>query len=425
MCSSPVLILGHLSARTRAMTPLPPNPTPEILGEFFQQVCLEQQAGHLVVARNGYRQLLQYLPESAIVHYNLGLVYYDLRKFAAALGEFTSAQIIDEEDGDTLFNLALCYAAMGEYAEAAASYRRILIQDPGNTDCLYNLGGCYRRLGEDEGAITCYRRVLEIDGDYLSAISNLAYLCHRSGYFDEAEPLYRQLLDARPKDESARFMLDSLTGERCECAPDTYVRDVFDSYAEGFEQSLVDELGYDNPLQLLRWVGQLLGSDARFTRAIDLGCGTGLSGMAFKQVVSSLEGVDLSGQMLARADSKDIYARLYHSSITRFLGETDTRYELFIATDVFIYVGALEKLFQEAHGVATPDACFCFSTEQLDSDEGYRLQTSGRFAYSQNYIRTTAAATGWVVLGSRECKLRRERAGWLTGRLWLMRRAES
>ncbi len=54
-------------------------------------------------------------------------------------------------------------------------------------------------------------------------------------------------------------------------------------------------------------------------RGLDLGCGTGLSGAAFRGMVDVLTGIDLSTKMIARAKAKGIYDDLVHVDISSFL----------------------------------------------------------------------------------------------------------
>jgi predicted TPR repeat methyltransferase len=58
----------------------------------------------------------------------------------------------------------------------------------------------------------------------------------------------------------------------------------------------------------------------------------------------------------------------------------------------------------------------------LDAGD-YRLQQSGRFAYSRAYIHKIAAATGWTVLALEKTKLRKERNSWIAGDLWILQLA--
>ena len=288
----------------------PANHTVEELNKLFIEACDAQTEACFTVAMEKYRLLLDYFPEAAILHYNLGLVYFSLENYPAALGEFSLALADQPEDTDALFNSALCYKKTGDYPAAIRAYRKFLEILPDSTDCWYNLAGCYRENHADELAISCYQRVLELDSEYPAALNNLAYLYHRRGDFFQAETCYRKLLTLRPEDDSAHYMLASLLGTPVDHAPESYVRNFFDAYAEGFEKSLVDELGYDNPRQLYACFKGCLGDKKVkevYDHGLDLGCGTGLSGTAFKEIVTVLDGVDLSAKMLVQAAEKQCY----------------------------------------------------------------------------------------------------------------------
>jgi predicted TPR repeat methyltransferase len=387
---------------------------------LFTAVCHAQTEGRFVEARDGYLLLLQYAPDAVPLHYNIGLVYYALGVFDQALQEFSQALIMDPEDADILFNLALCQKKTGDCPAAIISYLRTLEIIPDSTDCLYNLAGCYRDSHEYERAVAGYLRVLEVDAGYLPAINNLAYLCHRSGDTDQARVWYRRVLALRPEDDAARYMLASLVGTPCAHAPESYVRSFFDAYAEGFEFSLVTELGYDNPRKLYECLERCPERKAIYEHGLDLGCGTGLSGAAFIATVLVLDGVDLSINMLAQAARKGCYAELYSDSIGHYLGVTAETYDFFLATDVLIYIGDLVDLFKATAAIARPQALFCFSTEHLDTGT-YHLQATGRYAYSRAYVEEVAAASGWIVLALEETDLRKERDIWIAGDLWVLR----
>ncbi|MDR2551010.1 MAG: tetratricopeptide repeat protein [Desulfobulbus sp.] len=394
--------------------------SPEQLRQAFDTACTVHSQGHLPEALQHYLLLLKHLPHFPLLHYNLGLVRYDLGDYAEALHAFATADTLAPADVDTLFNLALCHKQTGDAAAAIATYRRLLALEPDHADCLYNLGGCYLGRHEDQEAMACYRQVLALRPDYLSAVNNLAYLHHRAGETEQAIARYGQVLEQRPEDESVRYLLAALLGIPLDQAPDAYVRNFFDTYAEGFEQHLVDGLGYDNPRQLLACLGHSPAGGTRYAHGLDLGCGTGLSGQAFCDTVAELDGVDLSAKMLAQAVQKGCYARLHHDSILHHLADTEASYDFFLATDVFIYVGELEPIFTAARTTARPGALFCFSTERLDAD-GYRLLPTGRFAYAPAYIKDVADRTGWRVLTREAVPLRRHGDAWLAGDVWICR----
>ena len=319
-----------------------------------------------------------------------------------------------------LFYLALSEKRLGDTAAAIVAYHRVLKLAPEQTDCLFNLAGCYRDSGDSGQAITGYRRVLELDDSYLTAAAALAHLHHARGEIDEAALWYHHLLARQPGDEAARYLLDALTGTPHEHAPESYVRGLFDSCAAGFEQTLVTDLGYDNPAQLHACLQRCPGHHEHYAHGLDLGCGTGLSGLPFCGAVGLLDGVDLSVNMLALARDKGCYAVLHTDSIAHHLQATAERYDLFIATDVFIYIGDLGETFAAAAGAARPGALFCCSTETLDRGD-YQLRATGRYAYSRAYLTDTAATAGWTVLTVEPTSLRREGDERIAGDLWVLR----
>jgi predicted TPR repeat methyltransferase len=393
--------------------------TKEDLHRSLTEACRVHGEGRLAEAQKRYLILLSYLPDSSLLHYNLGLVYYDQKEYGQAQGEFCLSLASKPADADSLFNLALCQKKMGNCLAAIGTYRQILQDTPEHADCLYNLAGCYRDNHDNDQAIEFYHKVLAADSGYLPAANNLAYLYHRTGNIDQAIAFYRQVLETRPKDDSARYMLASLQGIPLDHAPESYIQDFFDTYADGFEQNLVAELGYDNPQKLYECLQRSSGLQKIYDHGLDLGCGTGLGGVPFVKVIITLDGVDLSAKMLSQAAGKGCYNKLYVDSIVHHLQSTADSYDFFLATDVFIYVGDLQEVFAAVFDCARPAAMFCFSTENLDTG-GYQLRQTGRFAYSHEYIQNLAASSGWNVLTRQRTKLRQERDCWIQGDLWIL-----
>jgi len=80
----------------------------------------------------------------------------------------------------------------------------------------------------------------------------------------------------------AKHMLASITADATmKRADNSYVKDLFDQYAQNFEHSLVEELGYDGYARLRRGFDRAFGGEAnvpKFHVVVDAGCGTGLVG---------------------------------------------------------------------------------------------------------------------------------------------------
>ena len=179
-------------------------------------------------------------------------------------------------------------------------------------------------------------------------------------------------------------------------------------------------LGYDSPNSMRTILQEALGTETRFQNTLDLGCGTGLSGQAFKPICHRLSGVDLSPKMLKLAKEKNIYDVLKNDNINQFLDNTNEHYDLFIAADVLIYVGDLESIFTKIRNCANKQAYFIFTTEHTDKSD-YHLQTSDRFAHSCDYVTRMASMYNFEIITESPTNLRRDRGNqWISGHIYLL-----
>ena len=180
---------------------------------------------------------------------------------------------------------------------------------------------------------------------------------------------------------------------------DSYVTGLFDGYSQTFEQSLVEQLDY---------VGHELVADALMDQEdwlqtshdnsltlLDLGCGTGLLGERLHRRLSELGrlqfdilGVDLSTRMVEVSRKRTlpddtstlVYRDVQIADGVSYLKTQETQSAHAItASDVFIYVGALEELFAEASRVLTLSGRLAFAVELSDQRQGFQLLKSGRF----------------------------------------------
>ena len=126
-----------------------------------------------------------------------------------------------------------------------------------------------------------------------------------------------------------------LTVERADCA-----RELFDDYADDFEDCLCKGLKYCIPEELLASLITNASSPTALlstTIAVDLGCGTGLAGRMLKDRCSGrLLGCDLSSGMLAVAAEKGGYDMLEHLDCNAFLHKycAESSADLIFAGDV-------------------------------------------------------------------------------------------
>ena len=301
----------------------------------FLKACELHQQEHYKEAETIYHSLITAHPDAWILRYNLGILYFDQNRFDAALSEYTAAYNLTKPNNDLLYNLAICQKQCGQIEQAIDTYLQALDLEPYDIDSLYNLAGCYRVIEHFEEAINFYHQVLLHDPSHQSALNNLAYLYHKSGDKKNAITYYSELLKINQGHQAAEYMIAALSGKRKKYAPASYIRDVFDEYSEHYEDSLINKLKYHVPEKLFEFVNATSGT-SQFGSILDLGCGTGLSGVSFRNYCKRIDGIDLSEKMVSVAAGKNIYDNLFIGDIHHFLTDLSVNsYDLIIAADVF------------------------------------------------------------------------------------------
>jgi len=266
------------------------------------------------------------------------------------------------------------------------------------------------------------------DEDALAEAYDRALALEKAGDFDGAAKAYEEVLAIDPDDHGgAAVRLASMgRGAVPLKAPDAYVATLFDQHAEMFDTILVDQLGYDVPLQLREI---LLEIDEEFhcDRMLDLGCGTGLSADALDDMATHKTGVDISENMIEVAFEKGDYDALFVGEAVRFLETTaEDNWDLIVATDVLPYMGELDRFFA---GVATqlePDGYFGFSSETQDdarfAGRAFMVGDYQRFAHAKSYVTAMLDANGMDCVRCENITVRSEQGSPVPGHLYVAQR---
>ncbi|AJY44525.1 methyltransferase [Martelella endophytica] len=211
--------------------------------------------------------------------------------------------------------------------------------------------------------------------------------------------------------------------------PGRYVEALFDSYAEHFDEALTERLDYSAPERLAALLAETEGS-RHFPLAVDLGCGTGLSGEVLTGRADRLEGFDLSQNMLQKAEEKGHYDLLAQADLllapeeSGLFGESLGRHraDLVVAADVLMYLGALGSLFENVKALIANDGLFLFSVEDGGAGADFTLLPSLRYAHSAAYVGRLLAAHGFVLRAERQTTLRKDAGEPVPGILFLAAR---
>lgn len=366
-----------------------------------------------------YRRALQFRPQFFEALANMGSALEAARRFEEARDAYRRALALRQEA--LLYNgLGLCELALGELPAAGVAFERALALKPDFTTALNNWATVLGKTGERERAVEMLRRATHLRPDFLEAWVNLGEQLYMGRDDAGAIAAFDRVLALDPANDEIRYLRDSIAGVNVERAPDQFVRNFFDRFAREFDQRLTQDLGYRAPEEMARFLARWLEGRAGL-RVVDLGCGTGLSGIFIRPQAARLVGVDLSGEMLARARGRGIYDELVQAEIAGFLAaQPPGSVDLALAADVFVYVGRLDEVLRTCAAALAPGGLFAFSVEDLPGEggEGFRLARTGRYAHARDYVQAAGSRAGLALRDSEAVVLRHDDGKPVAGRFY-------
>jgi predicted TPR repeat methyltransferase len=396
------------------------NDQPGHFGALHRLGLLTLQTGRPTEAVDFLNAAVRLRPDSAAAHHNLGLALRRQGLPGQALACYRRAVALQPDNAHFHGTLAVALEEAGHGAEAVTYYQEALRLEPHQPRLSNNLGVLHAGQGRLAEAESCFRQALYHQPDDASALFNLTNALAELGRLGEAAACCRRLLGVRPDDPNVRFLHAALTGEgRPATMPPALVTALFDRYAPAFEEHLTHGVNYQGP-QLLR--AAVAGdAEAQGLDVLDLGCGTGLCGLAFRDLARTLTGVDLSANMLARARARGIYDQLIHGELLDVLRAAAGAFDLILAADVFIYVGDLAPVFSAAAAALRAGGRFAFVVEADDGTD-YVLRPTRRYAHPPEYLRGLARSCGFAERSNRRAFLRMQGNQRLEGDVYVLQR---
>ncbi|MCR9198961.1 MAG: PqqD family peptide modification chaperone [Planctomycetaceae bacterium] len=261
--------------------------------------------------------------------------------------------------------------------------------------------------GYVQAAFVCQEHAVQLAPDQPQLLRELGELAHILGRREAAREAFGSYLKLVPDDAEVRHLLTSLRDEAPpERVPDECIRQLYQRFASFYESNMCGELGYEGPVHLTSVIDEVL-ADRSGLRILDLGCGTGLAGLAVHARAERLVGVDLSAEMVERAAERGIYDDLHTAEVTDWLQHTCETFDLIIACDTFIYFGDLSPVLRLAAERLSEDGVIAFSVERADSGQ-HQLTDNGRYVHHRTHVDAAARSAGLSVAYDREAFLRME-----------------
>jgi predicted TPR repeat methyltransferase len=162
-------------------------------------------------------------------------------------------------------------------------------------------------------------------------------------------------------------------------------RSLYDDWANSYDSEVADN-GYATPTRCAKALALIARRD---TELLDFGCGTGLSGKAFREAgFTTIDGMDLSPQMLEQARTKKIYRNLTAIDADGKLPFRRGAYQAIAAVGVIGSGAAPLSLFDQLFNSLGPCGLYVFSfNDHTLKDPTFEARVSDAFLAGEAKIR--------------------------------------
>lgn len=311
-------------------------------------------------------------------------------------------EMITRGRGGPMARLALvrALAASGQRVEAVAAARELNQLAPTWADAAVAFGRALIANSALPAGIAELQRALRIQPEHPDGNLALAEAWGDAGEVEKSElHLDRAIRAGATGDAVAARLAAMRDAKRTDAG---YVRHLFDQFSSDYDSRMRERLGYRAP-EILIDMALMTEGRVRKVPTLDLGCGTGLAGPVFKPAATTLTGIDLSPEMLAKAEATGVYDTLELGDVEAWPFATRRRFGRVIACDVFVYLGDLRRTFEGVKRVLKPGGMFLFTVERTDGPDDFVLQETRRWAHARAYLERLAGETGFDLRGLIDC----------------------
>lgn len=377
------------------------------------------------------RTALQITPRHPDAHNNLGNIHKECGRFAEAEACYRRALECGPQHYEALGNLGVVLEAQERPEEALVAYKQLVQQAPHLARGHYLLGLYLRdhaQAVEDlERAVECFRTAFARDESAVHALAALSVSLYLLNQVEAAADVYREWLERDPDNPVPRHMLAACHGTAPPPrADDDYVREVFDRFADSFDQQLLQNLDYRAPQILADALRTVLPLPGATLDVLDAGCGTGLCAPLLRGDARRLVGVDLSPGMVEKARQRGGYDELVVAELTGWLQAQHAAWDVLVSADTLVYFGELQPVLSAAHGALRPGGWAAFTLEAMVGDEDRtELASSGRYRHTRPYVERVLRLAGFADVRIETDTLRKEFGSAVMGWVVLAQRPAS
>jgi Flp pilus assembly protein TadD len=164
--------------------------------------------GRVQEAMEQYRLALNFRPDYAKAHFNMGAALDLLGRTDEATAEYRKALRLDPSYSSAHNNLGLRLAEKGRYEEAKQHFLAALRTRPNDPNTLFNLGLALFNQGNLAEAEMFFAEAVRLRPDFVKARSNLGSVLGSERKYREAVVQFEEVLKYMPDDQETRRNLE-------------------------------------------------------------------------------------------------------------------------------------------------------------------------------------------------------------------------
>ena len=174
-------------------------------------------------ALENYSKAIKINPKSADIYNNRGIALDQTGQLDEAIESYEQALTINPDYAEAHSNMGLALMVKGDLESAMVKFRQAVEINPTDANTYHNIGLTLNDMGANEAAITNFKQAIEINPDFSEAYYSMANSFKAQGNFEVAILNYKNALKIKPdfaeayNNMGAVFITNSHYREAKEC----------------------------------------------------------------------------------------------------------------------------------------------------------------------------------------------------------------
>jgi len=359
---------------------------PDLVEAYNNLGITLKKLGRLEEAEASYRQTILLKPDFAEAHYNLGITLQELERLKEAEASYKKAITLKPDFTEAHYNLSNTLKELDKLEEAEGSYRQTILLKPDYAEAHNNLGMTLKELNRLEEAEASYKKAITLKPDLVEAHYNLGKVYKTIAKHSKAVECFEKTLELNSEDLLGATLQLAILGKIKipDKTPEKYMQEFYRKKYKNWGNFEKKKDNYRGHL-LIENAFKKTHNTTKKIDILDIGCGTGSLARILRPYARTLVGIDLSPDMLFKAEEICLYDSLYKKDLSQYLGEVLNHYDMVVAAAVLIHFYDLENIFFLVRDSLRINGRFIFSIFE-ETQKNRDLNSFLMYTHNDDYV---------------------------------------